>query len=554
MDGEAVQKEIIELIGGEVNISFRRQKDNVIYFGLKDQSFVQLTALQKMNGVKKCHLKNGQLQIILSEEKEEETMAKNYDGLARIIVENVGGKQNIKSLTHCITRLRFVLKDESKANTDVLKKTEGVIDVIQSGGQYMVVLGSKVDSVYDLVCEQTHLSENTADTDTDSKEKKGVLNLLMDTISGILAPILGVLTAAGIIKGFLSLFSTLGWISTTSGVYMVLWAVGDGFFYFLPIILGYTSAKKFKCNDFIGIAIGCALVYPSMVNIAGALGVAGTIFEGTPFAMSYYNTFFGIPVIMPSSGYTSSVVPVILGVYVASKMEKGLKKVLPEVIRGLLTPIIVLAIMVPLTYLVIGPVSMVLCGILSVLINLIYSIPVVGSAIGGCILGGIWTVMVMLGLHWAGLSIAISNLAIQGFDYILVATCIGPFVGMAQGLAIIIRARKNRKVSDLAIPATISQICGVGEPLMYSIMIPLKNPFVINIICSAIGGALLGFTKAKAYIMGGLGLFCFPNYIDPETGDMSSMIKVIICVVITMVITFIMQFINYNDKQAKNLV
>lgn len=553
MDEEMIQKQITELIGGEANISFKRQKANVIYFGLKDQSLVQLSALQEMNDVENCHLKNGQLQITFLKNKEGKIMANKYDALARTIIENVGGEENITSLTHCITRLRFVLKDESKANTDVLKKTEGVIDVIQSGGQYMVVVGSKVESVFDVINGQLQLSGGAEAEDEAPQKKKGVLNLLMDTISGILAPILGVLTAAGIIKGFLSLFATLGWISTTSGVYMVLWAVGDGFFYFLPIILGYTSAKKFKCNDFIGIAIGCALCYPSMVGIASTMEVAGTLFEGTAFSMSYFNTFFGIPVIMPSSGYTSSVVPVILAVYVASKLEKLCKKVLPEIIRGLLTPIIVLFIMVPLTYLIIGPLSMVLCGILSILINLIYNIPVVGGAIGGCILGGIWTVLVMLGLHWAGLSIAISNLAVQGFDYILVATCIGPFVGMAQGLAIIIRA-KNKKVRDLAIPSTISQICGVGEPLMYSIMIPLKNPFVINIICSAIGGALLGFTKAKAYIMGGLGLFCFPNYIDPATGDMSSMIKVIVCVVITMIITFIMQFINYRDEQAKNLI
>lgn len=482
-------------------------------------------------------------------------MANKYDVLAKTIVDNVGGRENIMGLTHCITRLRFTLKDESKADKDVLTKTEGVIQVLQASGQYQVVVGTKVAEVYDLICERYHIDGGTAvNSGEDKVESKGTMNVLMNTISGILAPVLGVLTAAGIVKGLISLASTLGWCTPDSGIYMLLYALGDGFFYFLPILLGITAARKFKCNEFVGAAIGCALVYPAMVNIGTTLEVAGTILAGTPFAMDYYNTFLGIPIIMPGTGYTSSVVPIILAVLVASRIEKACKSVIPEILRGILTPLITIAAAVVLTYLVIGPVSMTICGCVSSFVMFLYDIPVVGGVIAGALIGGGFGILVMFGMHWALISIGMSNMAIVGFDYIMACGGIGPLVGMVQGLALCIAARKNKKVRDLAIPATISQVCGVGEPLMYSLLIPLKRPFAINIICGCIGGALLGLTKTKSYIIGGSALFSFPNYINPVTGDMSDMIKYIICFGITAVLVFVAQLAFYRDEDASGLL
>ena len=214
-----------------------------------------------------------------------------------------------------------------------------------------------MDALYDLIVETYGLSTDSADNESPAGQKHNPVNSLMNTMSGVLAPTLGILTAAGIIKGVISLFASLGWISTTSGLYMLLYAVGDGFFYFLPILLGFSAARRFKCSEYLGAAIGTALVYPAMVNIGSTMEVAGTILAGTPFAMDYYNTLFGIPIIMPGSGYTSSIIPIMLAVYLASKLEKTFKKSLPEAIRGILTPVLVLLITVPLTYIVIGPVS-----------------------------------------------------------------------------------------------------------------------------------------------------------------------------------------------------
>ncbi len=480
-------------------------------------------------------------------------MATKYAALTKSIVELVGGKENIEALTHCITRLRFVLKDESKANTEALKKIDGVLQIIQSGGQYQVVVGSKVTALYEEICETYSISAESKPEkqNTPAQKNDNLVSRLMSTISGTLAPTLNVLIGAGIIKGFLSLFMALGWVSPESGLYMVLYAVGDGFFYFLPIILGFTAARKFGCSEFIGAAVGASLVYPSMVNLVSSSEVMGTILAGTPFAMDYYNTFLGIPIIMPGAGYTSSIIPIIVAVYLASRLEKGCKKILPEMVRSLLTPLFVLAITVPATYLVIGPVSQSICSIIFMLIQKIYSLGTIGGIIGGALIGGGFGVLVMFGLHWVVISLGISNMALAGFDYIMAAGGVGPMVGMAQGLCIVLRT-KCKKIRDLALPSFISQVCGVGEPLMYSILIPLKKPYAINIIGGAIGGAILGALKCKIFVFGGSGLFGIANYADPS-GDMTNLIISLVGTAIAMIAVFVIQWIAYDFRAEKEL-
>lgn len=480
-------------------------------------------------------------------------MASKYEDVCREIVDLVGGKENINALTHCITRLRFVLKDESKANLEKLETVKGVIKVMQVGGQCQVVVGAKVNSYYDTICELYGIGGGEVAADDEEEANQGVFNALMSTVSGILAPTLGVLTAAGIVKGVISLLATLNVVSTESGVYMLLYALGDGFFYFLPILLGITSARKFKSSEFIGACIGCALVYPSMVNIGSTLEVAGTIFAGGAFEMSYYNTFFGIPIIMPGAGYTSSVVPIILAVYVASKIEKWCKAHITELLRAVLTPIITLVVTVVLTYLVIGPVSTAICGLISLIINALYAVPVVGGIIAGAILGGGFGVLVLFGLHWVIISLALSTIAIQGYDIMMACGGIGPMIGMFQGIAICIAARKNKKVMDLALPSTISQICGVGEPLMYSILIPIKKLFALNILGGCVGGAILGILGTKMYMFGGSGLFGIFNYVNPN-GGLQDVVKYCIGVGIAGIVTMIVTIAMYDDEEAKRCI
>lgn len=185
-------------------------------------------------------------------------MAHKYDALAASIIQNVGGKENVVNLTHCFTRLRFTLKDESKVDQEALRKTQGVIQLIMAGGQCQVVVGSKVDALYDLIRTTYGLNTDSPEGGEESGAKHNPINTLMNTMSGVLAPTLGILTAAGIIKGVISLFASLGWVSTTSGVYMLLYAVGDGFFYFLPILLGFSAARRFKCSEYLGAHRHCS--------------------------------------------------------------------------------------------------------------------------------------------------------------------------------------------------------------------------------------------------------------------------------------------------------
>ena len=490
--------------------------------------------------------------------KENLLMASKYDGLARIIIQNVGGKSNIISVAHCITRLRFKLKDESKANKEVLESTDGVIKVMQSGGQYQVVIGNQVNDVYDAVLDVGHFQGagtvdedgNAVDDGGSDGKKKSPVSILIDVISGVIQPTLGVLAATGIIKGLLALFDFLGWIPSTSGTYQVWYAVADGFFYFLPIILGYTAAKKFKMNEFIGMALGIALCYPNMVNITSG-EVLGSVFTGTAFEMSYYTTFFGIPVIMPASGYTSSVVPIIIAVAVGCKLEKWLRQVIPDVIKLFIVPFVTLVIMVPLTYLVIGPIASILCNILTVIFSAIYSLPVVGGIIAGLLIGAFWQVLVIFGLHWGLVPLSLINYSTLGYDFILSPYFCVSFAQTFVVLAIILKTR-DEKLKKIAIPAFISGIFGVTEPAIYGVTLPKKKPFIYSCIGGAIGGAFIGMMGVRSYSMGGLGLFGLPSYIDVTgTTGIQSLINVVIGTIIASVIGFVLTWFLYKDEPAK---
>lgn len=562
-DPQELLHALYPLAGGEANVAAAVRRGAKLTLTLKDESLADGSALAALPYIAAVSVNNGRLRLELTAQayeeckKENRLMASKYDGLARIIIQNVGGKSNIISVAHCITRLRFKLKDESKANKEVLESTDGVIKVMQAGGQYQVVIGNQVNDVYDAVLEVGHLAaagavdeEGNAVEETSGGGKKSPVSLLIDVISGTLQPTLGVMAATGIIKGLLALFDFLGLIPAASGTYQVWYAVADGFFYFMPIVLGYTAAKKFKVNEFIGMAIGIALCYPAMVNSTAGT-VLGTVFTGTAFEMSYYLTFFGIPVIMPASGYTSSVVPIILAVAIAAPLEHWLKKVIPDVIKLFVVPFVTLIVMVPLTYLVIGPIASILCSILSLFFNAIYSIPVVGGLIGGVLIGAFWQVLVIFGLHWSLVPLAMINYSLLGYDFILSPCFCVSFAQTFVVLAIVLKT-KDEKLKKIAIPAFISGIFGVTEPAIYGVTLPKKTPFIYSCIAGAIGGAFTGLMRTRSYSIGGLGLFGLPSFID-TTGVMSltNMIYILIAILIASVAGFAMTYVLYKDEPAK---
>ena len=491
-------------------------------------------------------------------------MASKYDGLARIIIQNVGGKANITGIKHCVTRLRFNLKDESKAQTDVLKDTDGIVTVIQAGGQYQVVIGNHVPDVYDAVLAVGHLealAQGTVDEDGNavddggsSGQKQNLLNTFIDIVSGCMQPTLGCLGASGMVKGVLAFCTSMGWMTSAQGTYQILYAFGDGFFYFLPIFLGYTCAKKFRFDEFIGMAIGAGLVYPNMVALKSAEAL-GTVFAGTAFQMSYTTTFLRIPVFFPASGYTSSVVPILLASIVTGKwVYPFFRKVIPDMVKLFLVPLCTICVMLPITYLVVGPVSGLLCGFLQWFFGLLFGLPVVGGAIAGAAVGAAWQVFVIFGLHWGLVPLMYANMGTLGYDFVLCPNNVCSWTQFGALLAVVLKT-KNQRTKGIAIPALISAFFGVTEPAIYGITLPKKKPFVISCVVSAVGGAVIGLLGVKKYMSGGMGLFAWPCFInpDPAPGE-NALYGMIVCIAVALVgivLTFIGTWITWDDGPQK---
>ncbi|AEB07541.1 Protein-N(pi)-phosphohistidine--sugarphosphotran sferase [Coriobacterium glomerans PW2] len=486
-------------------------------------------------------------------------MASRYDALARIIIQNVGGTENIVTVKHCVTRLRFILRDEGKANTEVLEATEGILKIMRAGGQYQVVIGPNVGDVYDAVLDVGHLTgEGLVDADGSEPagegRPKGALSILIDVVSGIIQPCLGLLSAGGIIKGLLALFTFLGWMRSTDGTYQVLYAVGDGVFYFLPIALGYTSAKKFGCSEFTGMALGMALCYPAMVNSnPSALGstahALGTVLAGTPFAMSYSMTFLGIPIIMPASGYTATVVPIILAVWFAAHIERPLHEKIPAAISFFTVPLVTFCVGTAAMYLLIGPVASVLTNAVLLIFNTLYALPVVGGIVAGALLGGFWQVLVIFGLHWALVPLALANIGSQGFDLVLSPQFGCTFAQIAVVFALYLRSR-DTKFRHIALSAMVTGLFGTTEPAIYGVTLPRKKPFVIACIAGALSGAYIGGMGIASYVSGYSGITGFACYINPS-GDLSGLINMIIAVAGAMLIAFALTLVSCRTDAAQ---
>ncbi|MDU5109939.1 MAG: beta-glucoside-specific PTS transporter subunit IIABC [Clostridium sp.] len=467
-----------------------------------------------------------------------------YEQLAKDIIKNVGGKENINSLTHCITRLRFQLKDESKANDTVLKNMDGVVTVMKSAGQYQVVIGNHVSKVYEDVCKLAGISSESEVKSEDNKDKK-VFDKVIDIISGIFQPILGVLTAAGIIKGFLALASALAWITPESGTYIVLNAIGDAMFMYLPVMLGYTSAKKFGLMPFVGLLIGLALCYPSIQQgtLSATMEPLYTLFEGTTFASPVYIEFLGLPII--AMNYTSTVIPVILVCYVAAKFQKLFDKIVPELVKYFFVPMLTLIFSLVLGFLVVGPIATYMATIIA---NVVVAIRGFSPLLSGAILGGFGQIFVIFGLHWGLVPIYMNNVVTLGYDNVMMPVFATTFATTAVVIAIMIKT-KDKKIKNLCLPAAISGIFGITEPAIYGILLPLKKPFIISCIASGIAGAYYGFADLREYIMGGTGIFEFPSFIDPATNSMDSLIVAVIGVIVAMALAFALTMIFFKDKK-----
>lgn len=454
-----------------------------------------------------------------------------YEQLVKDIVENVGGSGNIVSVYNCATRLRFQLKDESFARTDELNAMDEVITIIQSAGQYQVVIGTHVSEVYKDLLTVANIS---SEADVQSKRKPSVLNSLIDVISSIFTPFLSVLAGTGLMGALLNLLVFLDILSTDSGVYQILFAAANGFLAFLPIVLAITAARKFKVNEFIAAAIAMSLLHPDVGIFNASLEVAGENF-----------TFLGIPVIY-GAGYASTVFPIIVAVYLQSFVEPFVKKITPKLFSTVGITLLTLLIMVPLTFIVIGPLGVIIGVMLGGGFSALYDF---SEVLTGTIIGGLWQVLVMFGMHWGLVPLAIANLLSESSDFLI--PLIIPAVVAQGGAAFAVSLKtKNEKLKPLATSGGITALFGITEPAIYGVTLPLKKPFIAGCIGGAIGGAIMAAfgVRIHAFSMSLLSLTAFVSPDGTQSFVLGGAIAMFVGFIIGFVLTFVLGFEEKREK------
>jgi beta-glucoside PTS system EIICBA component len=457
----------------------------------------------------------------------------DYRSLAGDILEKVGGEGNVASLAHCATRLRFKLKDATRADKQAVERLAGVITVMEAGGQFQVVIGNNVPIVYAEIGQISKLTGDDAATGEEG-EKGSLLNRFIAMISAIFLPSLWTLAGAGLFKAFLAAAAQFGWLDATSTTYIIWNAAADGLFTFLPIFLAVNAAKRFKTNMFTSMAIAAALCYPAIT----ALNAPGTVV-----------TFFGIPVSMIA--YTSSVIPIIVAVWLQSYLEKFLNKVLPNWLRNFTTPLLVLAIMVPFTMITIGPVTNLVAGYISQGINWLF---VTAPWLAGAVMGGFWQVFVLFGLHWGFVPFMINDLATQGYSLLTGPLPAAVLAQAAATLAVLFKTR-NISLKELAGPSALSGfVAGITEPAIYGVTLRLKKPFYYGIAGGAVGGSIaaMGGSAANAFVFPSL--LGLPAYMAVGSFTMQ-LIGTGVAIAIAFTLTMVLGFEDIpNEAPAEELI
>ncbi len=456
-------------------------------------------------------------------------MAKDYKALADGVIANVGGAENVASISHCVTRLRFKLNDSSKADKEALAKVPGVLKVLEASGQLQVVIGQDVTDAYDAVLANYPLNaagEVAADPAEKAapgeKKKFDFAGMMADLVSGIFMPFMGAFMGAGLLKGVLVLLTTFNILAKDTSTYTILYAVADGTFYFLPMFLAYSAGKKFGGNPFITMAIAAAMLYPNFAALSGDV------------------TFLGIPVTMMS--YSSTVLPIIVAAWLQSVLEKFLNARLPKVIRSIFVPLIVMVVVFVAVVLVVGPVTDIVGkAIASVIQGALNAFPLVG----GFLMAALWPVMIIFGVHWGMVPIVMNNHAVLGYDYILPLT-VGTNFGIAAAVFAISLKSKNPETKEMAATSAVSAfVGGVTEPAIYGILMKCKKVFAVLLLANGIGGAICGVMHVTRDVMitvNGLTLPAIAAVYGPWG---------IVAIVVSLVAGFLAGYFVFNDKMME---
>lgn len=444
-------------------------------------------------------------------------MAIDYRITAKELVKELGGDSNIINVTHCATRLRFILKDESVVDSAKVTKIPGVITTVQAGGQYQIVIGNHVKDVFGFIMEIVTVDENTEGS---AKNKVGVFNQIIDVISSIFAPFLYTLAACGILQGILGIFVALNWIDTSGGTYQILNFVSWTAFTFLPVLISITAAKKFGANTYMAVVIACALVCPDYINMVNT---------GADVH------FLGIKVQLLS--YTSSVIPIILSIWVASYVQKFFDKYLPIVVRNLFTPMFTISIMVPLTLLVFGPIGNTIGGAIGDTYNYLYDL---SPIVAGVIVGGLWEVLVIFGVHWGITPVTVGNYAALGYDTFTGLQASAVFSQAGAALGVFLKTR-DKNMKGVSLSAAVTGLFGITEPAIYGVNLRLKKPMICGCIAGAVAGGVAGAFHAVSWGYNMPGIATIPAYF--KSGHSSEFIGFLISIIIALVLGTVLTYI-----------
>lgn len=464
--------------------------------------------------------------------------AQDYQILAENIIRYVGGKENIEGLIHCVTRLRFYLTDESKANDEALQKLTGVLGVTTGGGQYQVIIGPAVNDVYDAVMSTLSLSENKSESaepipenseDKTTLEKvKSRFNLLLGTITGSMTPIISILAASGVMKGLLALLTGLNVISEASNFYLLVSAMADAVFYFLPILIGFNAATRLGGNAVLTAVIGGAIAYPTLLEAAD---------KGL-------NVLSIGPVDFPFVSYSYSIFPMILAAWLVKKLEAWLKTWVPAFLQAIINPIILIGSVTSITFLITGPVitwlSFALASGLETFLN--WNAPIFGA-----IIDGFYQILVIFGLHWGIMPIYINDFATLGYSHLSAMVSV-TIVGQGGAALAVAMKTKKTELKEIGYAAAISAFCGITEPAIYGITLRYLRPFICASIGSAVGGFLVGLFDVNMWSIIG-SLIGLPSYIDPELGITSNFWFALLATAVTLVVSFALTYFwGYSDS------
>ena len=420
--------------------------------------------------------------------KEEKVM--NYESFADQIVELVGGKENVRELEHCVTRLRFGLKDVKKAQTDEIKKLDGVMGVVTTGKQYQVVVGGEVIPSYNAIVKKYNFEGGEVAADDDEKEPLTLRSLwgnLIDYISGTMAQIIPLFIGCGLISCILAVARILTTVDTGSSTYLLFNSIANAPFYFLPVLVGYSAARKLKCNPVLGAMLGLFLVHPSFTKMIGA---------------DMETTLFGIP--FKALSYASTIFPTLIGAWVLSYVEPFIYGKMPKILKSIFGPFLTILVMSLLMLFVIGPVGYYIGQYLAKAVIALSNIP---FGIGVGILSALQPVLVLFGAHTVLAAPMTSNIQNLGFDAVVrPAFIMASFGGFGAMLAVAIRC-KNPSLKGMAYGCSLTSFLGTAEPAIYSFLIPLMKPFIAGLGGAFAGGIVSSLLGARAYAMGKNGVF-----------------------------------------------